>query len=94
MITIKKNFELLENGLDIIKNTDIYKYHYKNQTDNEKKHIGFVIGENYNYSELITSSTNDGVSLYSMIAVAYRAIQEQQQEIETLKEEISKLREG
>lgn len=72
----KKNFELFKNGLDVIKNTDIYQYHLKSQTDDDKKHIGFVIGENYNYSKLITSSNNDGVDLYSMIAVAYQSIKE------------------
>jgi hypothetical protein len=90
----KKNFELLENGLDIIKNTDIYKYHLKSQLDDDKKHIGFVIGDNFNYREEITSTNNDGVDLYSMIAVAYKAIQEQQQMIEQLQEEIKSLKES
>ena len=90
----KKNFELLKSGLDIIKTTDIYKYNLKNQTDGDKKHIGFVIGENYNYSEEITSTKNDGVDLYSMIAVAYKAIQEQQEIIDELKKEIESLKES
>ena len=72
----KKNIEIFKNGLDVIRNTDIYQYHLKSQTDDDKKHIGFIIGENYNYSELITSSNNDGVDLYSMIAVAYQSIKE------------------
>ena len=90
----KKNFELLENGLDIIKNTDIYKYHLKSQTDDEKKHIGFVIGDNFNYREEITSTNNEGVDLYSMVAVSYKAIKEQQQIIEELKKEIEVLKDG
>ena len=45
----KKNFEKLQNGLDIIKNTEIYKYNLKSQTDGDKKHIGFVIGKNYSF---------------------------------------------
>lgn len=87
----KKNFELLENGLDIIKNTDIYKYHLKSQTDDEKKHIGFVIGDNFNYREEITSTNNEGADLYSMVAVAYKAIQEQQKMIEELESRIKEL---
>jgi len=88
----KKNFEKLQNGLDIIKNTDIYKYNLKTQKDGDKKHIGFVIGKDYKYSEEITSLNNDGVDIYSMIAVAYKAIQEQQKQIEELKKEIKNMK--
>lgn len=89
----KKNFEKLDNALDIIKNTDIYKYHLKNQHDEEKKHIGFVIGENYNYSQEITSPNNDGADIYSMVSVCFKAIQEQQEQIKMLKNEINQLKE-
>ena len=81
----KKNFEKLENALEIIKNTDIYKYHFKDQKDDEKKHIGFVIGNKYKYAKEITSKNNDGVDLYSMIGVCFQAIKELKQEIEELK---------
>ena len=90
----KKNFEVLNNGLEIIKNTDIYKYHLKSQNDTDKKHIGFVIGDKYNYSQEITSQNNDGVDTYSMISVAYKAIQEQQELIEQLQKEIKELKGG
>lgn len=90
----KKNFEKLDNGINIIKSTDIYKYNLKSENDGTKKHIGFVIGDKYNYSKDITSNTNDEVDLYSMISVAYKAIQEQQEQIELLKEEIEKLKEA
>lgn len=88
--TSKKNFEKLENALDIIKNVDIYKYHLKDQKKSEKKHIGFVIGDEFNYSEEITSQKNDGVDLYSMISVCFKAIQEQQEIIENLLKERNK----
>lgn len=88
--TSKKNFEKLENALDIIKNVDIYKYHLKDQKKSEKKHIGFVIGDEFNYSEEITSQKNDGVDLYSMISVCFKAIQEQQEIIEKLLKERNK----
>ena len=90
--TLKKNFEKFNNGLDIVKNTDIYKYHFKTQNDKEKKHIGIVIGNKYRYKKEITTQNNDGIDLYSMIAVAYRAIQEQQQMIDDLKHEIEVLK--
>ena len=82
----KKDFEKFENGLDIVKNVDIYKYHLKDEKETDKKHIGFVIGDKYNYRKEITSKDNDGAELYSMISVLWRAVQEQQVEIERLKE--------
>lgn len=88
----KKNFEKLENALDIVKATDIYKYNLKNEEDTTKKHIGFVIGDGYNYSKEITSENNDGVDIYSMVSVCMKAIQEQQKQIEILKQEIKELK--
>ena len=90
---MKKNFEKLDSGLEIVKATEIYKYNFKTQEDTDKKHIGFVIGDNYKYSKEITSSNNEGADTYSMVSVAYKAIQEQQEIIEQLQEEIKKLKE-
>ena len=92
----KKNFENLTNALKIIKNTDIYKYNLKSQNNGDKKHIGFVIGENYKYAKEITSVDENGedigADIYSMVSVAYKAIQEQQEQIEQLQKEINKLK--
>lgn len=87
----KKNFEKLNNALDIIKNTDIYKYNLDFEKDNDKKHIGLVIGEKYKYSEEITSKDNDGVDIYSMVSVCFKAIKEQQEIIEKLEKRIEAL---
>lgn len=87
----KKNFEKLKNGLDIIKNIDIYKYNLKTEEDKTKKHIGFVIGDKYKYREEITSKNNDGVDTYSFVSVCCKAIQEQQEQIEQLQEKIKEL---
>lgn len=87
----KKNFEKLENALEEVKNTDIYKYNLKFQNDREKKHIGFVIGENYKYSKMITAIDKDGkeigVDTYSMLSVLWKAVQELAQKVEELKKE-------
>ena len=86
----KKNFEKLNNALDIVKDTDIYKYNLKDEKETDKKHIGFVIGENFNYREEITSAKNDGADNYSMISVLWKAVQEQQEEIEELRKLVNK----
>ena len=89
----KKNFEKLQNkALEIIKNIDIYKYNLKGEKDTDKKHIGFVIGDNYNYSKEVTSLDNTGVDNYSFTSLCCKAIQEQQEQIEELKKEIEKLK--
>ena len=87
----KKNFEKLKNALDIIKDIDIYKYNLKEEHDTDKKHIGFVIGDKYNYSKKVTSEENNAVDLYSFISVCCKAIQEQQEIIEELQQRIEKL---
>lgn len=85
---IKKNFQKLKNAKEILKSTDIYKYNLKDENDNEKKHIGLVIGKNYNYSKEVTTKDNKSVDLYSMVSVLWQVVKEQQQEIEELKEMI------
>ena len=90
----KKNFEKLkENALNIIKTIDIYKYNLKNEQDTDKKHIGFVIGDNYNYSKEVTSLDNTGVDNYSFTSLCCKAIQELSQQVESLQNEIKVLKE-
>lgn len=87
----KKNFEKLQdNALETIKNIDIYKYNLKSEKDTDKKHIGFVIGDNYNYSKEVTSIDNQGVDNYSFTSLCCKAIQELSQQVEELKKELNK----
>lgn len=89
----KKNFEKLGNALDIINQVDIYKYNLKSEKDTDKKHIGFVIGDNYKYSKDLTSNKNDGADIYSLASCCLQAIKEQQVLIENMQKEISVLKE-
>jgi len=87
---MKKDFEKLENALDIINNTDIYKYHFKDENEEDQKHIGFVIGEKYKYP-IEATEKNEGVDVYSFVSICCQAIKEQQKQIDELKERIEKL---
>ena len=90
----KKNFEKMkDNALNIIKTIDIYKYNLKSEKDTDKKHIGFVIGDDYKYAKEVTSIDNTGVDNYSFTSLCCKAIQEQQAIIEQLKKEIEELKE-
>lgn len=87
----KKNFEKLQdNALETIKNIDIYKYNLKSEKNTDKKHIGFVIGDNYNYSKEVTSIDNQGVDNYSFTSLCCKAIQELSQQVEELKRKLEK----
>lgn len=91
----KKNFEKFTSAIEEIMATDIYQYNLKSESDDHKKHLGFVIGDKYNYSHLITSVDNDGkeigVDNYSMTALCLQAIKEQQLIIEKLESKIKEL---
>lgn len=90
---IKKDIEQYkERALDIINNTDVYEFNYKN-VSNQKKTIGFVIGDNYNTANEIISDKKDGINSYSVMGILWKAIQELQQQIEELKNKIKEMEE-
>lgn len=90
----KKNFEKIQyKAIDVIKDIDIYEYNLKHEKDTDKKHIGFVIGNDFNYSRKVTSSDNKGVDSYSFISLCCKAIQEQQEQIESLQRKIKEMEE-
>lgn len=94
----KKNFEKFNNALDVIKGIDIYKYNFKNEKDETKKHIGFVIGDKFNYSNEVTSENNNGVDIYSFVSLVCQGLKEEvekrDEQIEQMKREIEKLKGG
>lgn len=91
----KKNFEKFDNALPILNEIDIYKYNLKHEEDGHKKHLGFVIGENYNYSSEITTVDENGkeigVDNYSMTSLCLQAIKELNAKVETLENKIKEM---
>ena len=92
---MKKNIKKYEiNALDLIKKSDVYEFHYKIEKDEEKKHIGFIIGKEYNTPEEFLSNTKESIDTSSLIGILVKAIQEQQVEIENLRKEMEELKNG
>lgn len=90
--SIKKNISKLDkNALDIISQSDIYEYNLKSEKDTDKKHIGFVIGENYKTPQEVISKEGNSIELYSAIGILWKAIQEQQKQNEKLTKRIEEL---
>lgn len=87
----KKNFEKFENALSILDDIDLYKYNLIYEKDEDKKHIGFVIGNDFKYSKEITSNDNTSVDTYSMISLCLQAIKEQQEIINKQQKQIEEL---
>jgi len=86
---MKKNFKELGNVMDVVKHFKIYSYNYKDEKDNERRHYGFVIptseDSKFEVPEQVVSKSGDGIDLYNMCGIMWKAIQEQQEEIERLK---------
>lgn len=55
------------------------------------QHYGLVIGDGYNTPQEVISKDGKGVDLYSMISIAWKAIQEQQAQITALEQRIAAL---
>ena len=96
--SLKKNIQKYNKSvLNIIKNNDIYQYNFKNEKDTDKKHFGFVIpneGGDYKVPNEVVSQAVDGIDTYSMTSILWKAVQEQQEQIEQMKEQIKELKGG
>ena len=91
--SLKKNIKKFDgNALELIKNSELYTFNYKTEKDGTKKHIGFIIGDKYKTPEIIMSDDGNGINSYTTISVMWKAIQEQQQQIEELQNEIKLLK--
>ena len=81
-----------KNAVQEIMNSDVYYYDLKDKGRSdwqEGRHIGFIIGDGYNVSPDILDGGGSSIDMYSALAIAYKAIQEQQVEIEELKKKIN-----
>ena len=60
-------------ALDLVTNTDIYEFNYKDVED-DKKHYGVIIDGEYKCCDEIKAE--DGVDTYSMVSVLWQAVKE------------------
>ena len=89
--SIKKNISKFnKNATEIINNADIYEYNLKSDADTDKKMIGFVIGDNYKTPNEVIDKNGQAVSLYSAIAILWKAVQELSARVEQLEKEVHK----
>lgn len=92
---IKKNISHYnENALETILNSDIYSYNLKTEKDTDKKHIGFVIGDNYKTPKEVMNNEGNAIELYSAIGILWKGIQEQQKRIEELENKLKEVTNG
>ena len=90
---LKKNIrEYDKEALKIVKSGDIYSYNFKTEKDTDKKHIGFIIGSKYRTSSEILTEKSDGIDMYSMSSIMWKAIQELSTKVEELQKEVKELK--
>ena len=93
-VDVKKYIKPMnDSALEKIKSADIMSYNLKSEEKGARKHIGLVIGDKYNTpSEVVVDEEETvGVDLYSMITMAWKAIQEQAEQIESLEKRVAEL---
>ncbi len=89
LLKTKKNIkEYRKSALKEVMNTHIYSFNYKKDKKGTKKTLGAVIGDGYDCSSEILSNDGKAINQYSMTALAYKAIQEQQDLIEKQQKQI------
>ena len=83
---LKKNISKFnKSAIDIVKQTELYSFNYKTESDEHKKHIGFVIGDKYKTPQEVIAQSGDGIDSYTMTSILWKAVQELTEEIEKLK---------
>ena len=72
-------------AIDLINSSDVCQYQLKGERATGHRHYGLVIGENYNCANEVIAENGEGVEIYSMIALAWKAIQELSNENQELR---------
>lgn len=90
--SIKKNIaHYNKDALEIILNSNIYSYNLKTEKNTDKKHIGFVIGDNYKTPKEVMNNEGTAIELYSAIGILWKGMQEQQKKIEELENKLKEV---
>ena len=75
-------------AVDLIRNSDICQYQLKGEKATGHRHYGLIVGKDYNCASEVISENGKGVEIYSMVALAWKAIQELSEENKKLKEKL------
>lgn len=94
LISKKKNIELFNKGLELINKSDFYMYNYKTEDDDDKKHIGLVIGKNYSTPDEFMNNKKDSIDIYSFVSACGDAIKTLSKKNKILEERIEVLESG
>ena len=100
--SLKKDIEKYNDiALEIIKESEIYQYHFQKEDDTDKKHLGFVIGDlggEYKTPNEVISQDGEGIDTYNMTSILWKAFQEYIEKtdakIAQLEQEIKELKGG
>nr|DAU25851.1 MAG TPA: tail protein [Caudoviricetes sp.] len=88
----KEDIKEYEDGaLNKVLDSTVYRYKLKKHgKDTDGRHIGFVIGSGYNVTPDLLDYQKSSVDMYSAIGIAYKAIQELNEQVQNLKERLKK----
>lgn len=95
LIDLKRDLNKVGSMLSKIVGADILSFNFLNEDKDSKAHFGLAVGGNYNTPEEVIAldpeGKEKGIDLYSMVSMAWKAIQEQQEIIESLENRIETL---
>lgn len=89
---LKKNIvRIQKDALELIQNSDIYEYNYKTEKNGDKKHYGFVIGEEYKTPDEVLSKDKKAINIDNIAAIAWRGIQQIIEKLNSIEQKIKVL---
>jgi phage minor structural protein len=82
----KKNIvKVLDEYLDGVLSTTVYRYHYNDEDDNEYKHLGIIYDES---PPEIVNPNGEGIHPYAMTTYLWKAVQELTRKVENLESKL------